>query len=90
MLNQAEQQFSAEEMAAKQEEIKAYYISQIPFLQVQKEYETLITELQELEARRAMAVMRVAQIMAPQSASADQPNAEQTDGPKRRTLRKEE
>lgn len=85
MSEQAEKQFDAEAMAAKQEEIKAYYASQIPFLQVQKEYETLITELQELEARRAMAAMRVAQIMAPPSGE-----PEQTDGPKPRTLRKEQ
>jgi hypothetical protein len=90
MLNQAEQQFNAEEMAAKQKEIQSYYESQIPFLQVQKDYETLITELQELEARRAMAVMRVAQIMAPQAANTDQPNSEPTDGSKSRTLRKEQ
>ncbi|NDC94541.1 hypothetical protein EB118_07120 [bacterium] len=75
---------SPEEMAAKQAEIKAYYESQIPFLEIQKQYETLITELQELEARRAMATMRVAQIMAPMQ---DQPKEE----PKQeRTLRKQE
>lgn len=85
-------QYSPEEMAARQAEIQAYYTSQIPFLEVQKQYETLITELQELEARRAMAAMRLAQIMAPMEKpdESGQGKPEQNDGPKPRTLRKED
>jgi len=56
---------SKEQLAERQKEIHEYYTSQVPFLQVQKEYETLITELEELELRRMMARMRMAQIMAP-------------------------
>jgi hypothetical protein len=78
-------QYSPEEMAARQTEIQAYYESQIPFLEVQKQYETLITELQELEARRAMATMRLAQIMAPIQES----EAKAEGKPEERKLRKE-
>lgn len=56
---------SHEEMQERQAELHAYYESQIPFLQVQKEYETLVTELEELEARRIMTRVKLAQIMAP-------------------------
>jgi hypothetical protein len=62
-MNQSE--LSKEQLAERQREIHEYYTSQIPFLQTQKEYETLITELEELELRRMMARMRMAQIMAP-------------------------
>jgi hypothetical protein len=56
---------SKEQLLERQKEIHEYYTSQIPFLQTQKEYETLVTELEELELRRMMARMRMAQIMAP-------------------------
>jgi hypothetical protein len=62
-MNQPE--LSKEQLTERQKEIHEYYTSQVPFLQVQKEYETLITELEELELRRMMARMRMAQIMAP-------------------------
>lgn len=56
---------SQEELEKRQSEVSAYYEKQIPFLKIQKEYETLITELEELELRRFIAQMKVAQIMAP-------------------------
>jgi hypothetical protein len=56
---------SKEQLLERQKEIHEYYTSQIPFLQTQKEYETIVTELEELELRRMMARMRMAQIMAP-------------------------
>lgn len=73
-VNQAE--LSKEQLTERQKEIHEYYVSQIPFLQTQKEYETLITELEELELRRMMARVRMAQIMAPspdESESEDEP-----------------
>jgi len=54
---------SQEEINDRQQKVMEYYQSQIPFLEIQKQYETLITELQELETRRAIAAMKVAQIM---------------------------
>jgi hypothetical protein len=64
-INQSE--LSKEQLAERQKEIHEYYTSQLPFLQTQKEYETIVTELEELELRRMMARMRIAQIMAPPS-----------------------
>jgi hypothetical protein len=66
-------ELSKEQLTERQKEIHEYYITQLPFLQTQKEYETLITELEELELRRMMARMRMAQIMAP---APDEPESE--------------
>jgi hypothetical protein len=66
-------ELSKEQLAERQKEIHEYYTAQLPFLQTQKEYETLITELEELELRRMMARMRMAQIMAP---APDEPETE--------------
>jgi hypothetical protein len=54
-----------EEMEAKQAELQSYYERQIPFLNTQLAYQTLITELEELDVRRAMAMVRLSQIIAP-------------------------
>lgn len=81
MNNQTE--LSKEQLLERQKEIHEYYTSQIPFLQVQKDYETLVTELEELELRRMMARVRMAQIMAP-------PAEESEDEPKKpRSLKKD-
>jgi len=56
---------SKEDMEARQAELQAYYSNQIPFLKTQLEYQTLVTELEELDVRRAMAMVRMSQIMAP-------------------------
>jgi hypothetical protein len=58
-------ELSKEQLTERQKEIHEYYSSQIPFLETQKAYEILITELEELELRRMMTRMRMAQIMAP-------------------------
>lgn len=82
-VDQAE--LSKEQLTERQKEIHEYYVSQIPFLQTQKEYETLITELEELELRRMMARVRMAQIMAPPP---NEPESE--DEPKKpRSLKKD-
>lgn len=54
-----------DQLIERQKEIHEYYVSQIPFLETQKQYETLVTELEELELRRMMTRVRMAQIMAP-------------------------
>lgn len=80
--NQTE--LSKEQLTERQKEIHEYYLTQIPFLQTQKEYETLITDLEELELRRMMARVRMAQIMAP---APDEPESD--DEPKKpRSLKK--
>lgn len=54
-----------EEREAQQAELQAYYEKQIPFLKTQIAYQTLIAELEELDVRRAMAMVRMGQLMAP-------------------------
>lgn len=78
---------SQQEMEARQKEVNAFYETQIPFLKVQKEYETLVTELEELELRRLIARVKAAQIMAPPPAQEDQ--EETSAPPKVRTLKKD-
>jgi hypothetical protein len=73
-----------EEIKKRQEEISEYYKTQIPFLQVQKEYETLLADLEEIELRRLMIRMKAGQIMAP-----DPDESGQEETPKPRTLKKD-
>jgi hypothetical protein len=54
-----------EEMAARQKEVQVFYEEQIPFLKVQKEYESLIADLEELELKRLMISSKLAQMVAP-------------------------
>jgi hypothetical protein len=74
---------SKEDMEARQAELQAYYSNQIPFLKTQLEYQTLVTELEELDVRRAMAMVRMSQIMAPA------PKSEESE-PQPRKLKKED
>jgi hypothetical protein len=75
---------SQQEMEARQKEVNTFYETQIPFLKIQKEYETLVTELEELELRRLIARVKAAQIMAPP------PQEEEKDAPpKVRSLKKD-
>lgn len=60
-----EQRLTVEDQIARQQEISDFYASQIPFLEQQKVYQTLVVELEELDVRRARAAMAMAQIMAP-------------------------
>lgn len=73
-----------EEIKKRQDEVLEYYTTQIPFLQVQKEYETLLADLEEIELRRLMIRMKAGQIMAPSPEE-----SEKEEMPKSRTLKKD-
>jgi hypothetical protein len=79
-------ELSKEQLSERQKEIHEYYTSQVPFLEAQKQYETLITELEELELRRMMARMRMAQLMAPPP---DESESEDETVKKPRSLKKD-
>lgn len=64
-MQEQEKPLSREEMEARQTELQNYYQSQIPFLKTQLEYQTLVVELEELDVRRARAMVMMGQIMAP-------------------------
>lgn len=89
--SEEEVQMSKEQLAQRRKEITDFYKSNIPHLKVQKEYEQLLTEIEELRAKRIQAQMFLAQALtAERDAEADQAKedfnkamgeAEQTDGP---------
>lgn len=79
-------EFTEAEIQEKKAEMLAFFKEQTEILTAQKEYETVLTELEELRARRALANMRVAQIMAP---APSQENEEVEEAPKSRSLKKE-
>jgi hypothetical protein len=80
------QQISAEEMAAKKQELIVSFAEQSEMLEVQLKYETLIADIEEQRLRALVAQMRAAQILAPAPESP-------AEGPKEptapRTLKKE-
>jgi hypothetical protein len=84
------QQFTAEEMAAKKTELIDSYKEQSEFLEVQLKYETLTADIEEQRLRRLVATMRQAQIMAPAPEESEEQIEGATDAPPRvRTLKKD-
>jgi hypothetical protein len=81
------QQFTAEEMAAKKTELLESYKEQSEMLEIQLKYETLLADVEEQRLRRLVATMRQAQIMAPPPAEEEE--SLETDQPKTRTLKKD-
>jgi hypothetical protein len=76
-----------EEIAEMRERMTEYYDNQIPFLIKQKEYETLLSEIEIARARRIEASIRIAQMtMGPQEG---QEEPEMVEEPKKRTLKKD-
>lgn len=57
-------QLSKEEIAKRREEISEFYSSNIKHLEIQVKYESLLTEIEELRAKRARAQMFIAQVFA--------------------------
>lgn len=80
------QQVSAEEMAAKKQELIASFAEQSEMLAVQLKYETLIADIEEQRLRALVAQMRAAQILAP---APESPAEGPTAPPTPRTLKKE-
>ena len=85
---QVEKEPTPEEIAEMRERMQVYYDNQIPFLQKQKEYETLLADIEMARARRIEMTIRIAQMtMGPsEDPSDEQPNAEER---KPRTLKKD-
>lgn len=76
-----------EEIAEMRERMMEYYENQIPFLTKQKDYETLLSEIEIARARRVEASIRIAQMtMGPQDVQEELPEVEE---PKKRTLKKD-
>jgi len=81
------QVLTKEQLEERQREVFEHHKSQIPFLEAQKVYETLIAELEEIELKRLTIRYRMAQMMAPSpEKSEDGEMPEQLEKP--RTLKK--
>jgi hypothetical protein len=93
--NQQDREPTEAELKAYREKMIQYYKEQIPLLKSQKEYETLLADIEEARAKRVTMTMRIAQIMAgpPQPKEEERPNppdpASEEERPTRQ-LRKEE
>jgi hypothetical protein len=89
--SEQEVQLSKEQLAQRRKEITEFYKSNIQHLKVQKEYEQLLTDIEELRAKRMQAQMFLAQAFAAgkdeevEKAEADfnkaMADVEETDGP---------
>ena len=68
-----------EEAEAKKAQILVFYEKEIPFLTKRKEYEQLLTELEELDLRRAFVHVKLAEIYgpAPEETSKKEPSVRQ-------------
>lgn len=85
---QVEKEPTPEEIAEMRERMQAYYDNQIPFLQKQKDYETLLAEIEMARARRIEMTIRIAQMtMGPQEEQDDEQQVEEPKKP--RTLKKD-
>jgi siroheme synthase (precorrin-2 oxidase/ferrochelatase) len=59
-------EMSQEELEERRKKVTEFYAGNIPHLQVQCEYEELLTKIEENRAKRLQAQMMIAQIMASQ------------------------
>jgi len=80
-------QFSAEEIAARKQEMLDFYKEQIAFKTVQHDFEKLSADIEEQRLRRMVAMVRQAQLQTPpQEEDDDQPESEAP--AKKRSLKK--
>jgi hypothetical protein len=61
-----ERELTHEELAARKEEMKQFYLESHPYLEAQAKYEKLLTEIEEARFKRATIQIQWANIMAAQ------------------------
>lgn len=71
------QQITHEELEARKAELKAHFEKEIPFLETQLKYETLMADIEEQRARRTYSMVKMAQMMAPPSEETVEPKTEE-------------
>lgn len=70
-------QLTAEEIAARKQEMLEFYKEQIEFMAVQHEFEKLSADIEDQRLRRMVAMVRQAQLQTPpQEEDDDQPESE--------------
>ena len=72
------QQITQEELQARKAELKTHFEKEIPFLETQLKYETLMADIEEQRARRTYSMVKMAQMIAPPSEeTSESPNTEE-------------
>ena len=61
-----EQELSHEELMARKEEMRTFYVESVPYLEAQAKYEKLLTEIEEARFKRANYQYQFAMMMAQQ------------------------
>jgi threonyl-tRNA synthetase len=61
---QLEDQLTPDELEARREEMKEFYVKSVPFLESQSKYEKLLTEIEESRYKRATMQIQYASMMA--------------------------
>lgn len=75
-----EEILSPEELAKRKKDLIKFYKDQIELLKPQNEYHELLATIEEAKLRRLVAMMRVAQVMAPPDPQQDGPGPGQETG----------
>lgn len=65
------EKLSPEEMDKRQRDMDKFFKEQISFLMTQRDYEAVMTEIEELRARRVRAQIMVANALAPEPPTGD-------------------
>jgi len=81
-----EQELTQEELAARKEEMKAFYDDSLPYLESQSKYEKFLTEIEEARFKRATIQIQWANIMAAQQ---EQDTSDRDDDPEKKKDEKE-
>lgn len=81
-----EQELTQEELAARKEEMKAFYDDSLPYLESQSKYEKFLTEIEESRFKRATIQIQWANIMAAQQ---EQDTSDREDDPEEKKEEKE-
>lgn len=98
------QEPTPEELKQYRKNMLEFYKEQIPLLKNQKEYESLLADIEDAKLRRLTAIIRQAHLMNPPVAPGEEPGNQNQDpesdfrseemmsdeSPKKRTLKKEE
>jgi hypothetical protein len=71
---QPEEQMSAEELAARKEELFKFYSDSMPYINAQYEYEKKLMELDEVRFKRTQIQIQMAMMMNPEMANESMPD----------------
>jgi len=69
---------SPKEVAEMRKNMEDQYRNQMSLLQVQKEYENLLADIEEARYRRVLSTMRISQMLAPEQPDQEEPKEQPT------------